>query len=457
MKQIKQHLKAKAFFALLLTLVSCSSIYAQPQTITLKDAVNYALKHKAEARKAQLDLENSKYEIDEVKARALPQVNGTGGLTYNPILQLSALPGELAGQPGTTLLIPFGQKWSTNLGLSVNQAIYDQSVVTGLKAAKTTQEYYQLNTQATDEQVIEAVANNYYQVLVQRQKIVVIDSNIANTAKVKDIIAGQYANGLGKKIDLSRIQVNLSNLNSQRQQLINAMQQQENTLKFYMGMPVETSIDIPQSEFEAIVPKLTEAYETPDVTKRLSYQLLKKQEKLLLYQRQSTKSEYYPTLSFSGNYNYQGIGNKFPIGKGTAQGANWYDYASVGLNLKVPIFNGFSTRSKLKQADISIKKLQEDIDNTNLSLNLEFANAKTQITNSIITLKSQQENVKLAQEVFFNTQNNYNNGLASLTDLLDSESSLTTAQNNYSSALLDYKLAEIQLIKANGNITSLKN
>jgi len=65
--------------------------------------------------------------------------------------------------------------------------------------------------------------------------------------------------------------------------------------------------------------------------------------------------------------------------------------------------------------------------------------------------------VALAEEVYANSQNNYAQGLAPLTDLLDAENSLTTAQNNYTSALLDYRLAEIQLIKAQGNLKSLLN
>jgi outer membrane protein TolC len=39
-------------------------------------------------------------------------------------------------------------------------------------------------------------------------------------------------------------------------------------------------------------------------------------------------------------------------------------------------------------------------------------------------------------------------GLTSLTDLLDAENAFTEAQNNYTAAVLDYKLAEIQLIKS---------
>ena len=52
-------------------------------------------------------------------------------------------------------------------------------------------------------------------------------------------------------------------------------------------------------------------------------------------------------------------------------------------------------------------------------------------------------------------QNNYQNGLASLTDLLTSETDLVAAQNSYNEALLNYKVAQIELIKSNGNIKSL--
>ncbi len=96
---------------------------------------------------------------------------------------MSALPGELAGQPGKTLLVAFGQKWSSGAGISVSQSLFDQGVFTGLKAAKSTQEYYKIAAQYTDEQLIEQVATLYYRVLVQRQMIGVIDTTLMNTIK----------------------------------------------------------------------------------------------------------------------------------------------------------------------------------------------------------------------------------------------------------------------------------
>jgi outer membrane protein len=446
----------------MLTLFALASVFAtaqQPVQLNLKEALQYALAANQAARKAKLDVENSEYKIDEVRSKALPQINGSASLTHNPLLQKSALPNIFGANPdpNETILVAFGQKWGANAGVSLSQALFDKSVLTGLDAAKATREFYKLSAQLTEEQVIEQVATTYYQVLVQRQQIGVLDSTIGNTQKVQRILENQYKNGLAKKIDVDRIAVSISNLQSKRQQLLNGVALWENQLKFYMGMPINTPILIPDAEIKSIQPQAVAMNEGIHVENRLEYRLLESQENLLGYQKESIKNEYYPSLSLSSNYSYQGTGNSVPLFKGQRQGINWFDAASVSLSLRVPIFNGGATRARVKQTEISMQKLNEDKANTALALNLAFENAKTQINNSIITLNAQQKNVQLAQEVFSNTQNNYNNGLATLTDLLNAETSLTEANNNYSSALLNYRVAEIQLIKSQGTLKSLIN
>src|SRR5690554_7906258 len=79
----------KFTFVLAFTMLGIN-IQAQDK-LTLSEAVNYALKHKSDAVNAHLDVENSEYMIDEVRANALPQPNFEGGLTYNPILQETAM------------------------------------------------------------------------------------------------------------------------------------------------------------------------------------------------------------------------------------------------------------------------------------------------------------------------------------------------------------------------------
>ncbi|KDN56662.1 TolC family protein [Flavobacterium seoulense] len=441
---------------LILTILSFVTITnaQEKKTLTLKDAIQYALENKAEAKKAQLKVENSEYQIQEVRSRALPQVSINGNMTYNPILQLNALPGDFFGAPGTTLLAPLGQKWTSTGGVSLTQALFDQSVFTGLKAARTTREFYQINNQLTEEQVIERVANNYYQVYVLRQKLALIESNLKTTSKVRDIVKGQFDNGLAKRIDLDRMTVNLSNINTQKQQIINSVQLQENALKFYIGMPIDTEIDIPQSEFEVTPTAFTDI---PNSANRSEFLILKKQEELLVLQKKSILATYYPTLSLSANYNYIGQGPQMPLFAKPADGVYWSDFSSIGLNLRIPVFTGFGTRAKVRQADIELRTIQEDIKDTQLSLDLDYKNAKTQIENSIITIENQKENMRLADEILKNINNNYAQGLASLTDLLDAENASIEAQNNYTAAVLDYKLAEIKLIKSKGELKNLIN
>ncbi len=430
------------------------SVNAQEaKTLSLKDAINYALENKADAKKAKLSVENSEHLIGEVRSRALPQISAQGNLMYNAILQEMAMPGEIVGLPGQTLLVAFGQKWTAIGGIHLSQNLFDYSVFTGLKAAKTTREFYKVNEQLTQEQVIEAVSKSYYQIFITRQKLETVNETLENTAKVQNTVQGLFDNGLAKKVDLDRIKVTVVNLKSSKQQLENAVKLQENSLKFLIGMQIENPIALVKERIE-ITPVLLE---NPNVKQLSQYQALEVQKQLLIYNKESFKAGYYPTLSLTGNYSYQGLGEKFPLsGAKPADGLFWTDYATIGLNLNIPIFSGFRTRSQVRQAQNQLDVLEVDMQETEQALNLAFENAKTQINNSVITIESQKENVKLAQEVLDNTNNNYVNGLATLTDLIEAENALADAKNNLSNALLEYKVAEIELIKSKGELNSLR-
>lgn len=438
---------------ILLTLfVVAVTAKAQVKTLTLKDALVYALENKADAKKAKLQVENSEYKIEQIRAMALPQVSLNSNLTYNPLLQKTVIDGAAFGQPGTKMEVAFGQRWISNTGVSLSQAIFDQTVFTGLKAARSTREFYQINDQLTEEQVIEKVANNYYGIYVQRQKLVLLDSNYVNTAKVRNVIEGQYKNGLAKKIDLDRIIVKQSNIGTLRQQILNEVQLQENALKFFIGMPIETQIVIPQSEFE--IPPLNLS-EEPNTANRSEFLLLKKQEELLNYQKLAMKAAYYPTLNLNAGYNYFGQGANMPLFKGANDGIYWSDFSNIGLGLRVPLFTGFATRSRVRQADVDLRILREDIKDVELGLDLDYQNAVTQIKNSITTIENQKTNKALAAEILINTKNNYIQGLATLTDLLDAENAYLESENNYATAVLGFKVAEIRLIKSKGELKNL--
>ena len=64
------------------TILLCATAisFAQQKELTLKDAIRYALEHKADAEKARLDVKKSEYQIQEVRANALPNLTASGGM-----------------------------------------------------------------------------------------------------------------------------------------------------------------------------------------------------------------------------------------------------------------------------------------------------------------------------------------------------------------------------------------
>src|SRR5690606_39823492 len=76
-------------------LLQVNPLQAQ-EVLTLQEAIKYALENKAEAKTAKLDVENAQYQIDEVRAGALPQIGVSGTMKYNIIIPEMAL--EFGGE-----------------------------------------------------------------------------------------------------------------------------------------------------------------------------------------------------------------------------------------------------------------------------------------------------------------------------------------------------------------------
>lgn len=259
---------------------------------------------------------------------------------------------------------------------------------------------------------------------------------------------------MAKAIDLDRTNVQLTNIGSNKQTLINSVELSKNALKFYMGVPIGTDIEL---EEKSIEPRPELIASNVNLDDRLEIKVKTKNRELLQFNKKATEAYLYPTVSLQANYGWAGTGKKFPLTNGLNNGVLWSDYSAIGLNINVPIFTGGATKAKIQQAEIDIQDLDMDIQNTQLTLSLDYKNAITNMENSIINIQSTKDNVDLAERVQNNTQSNYQYGLATLTEVLDSENALTQAKQNYSNALLDYKQAEIKLIKAKGELNTLQN
>jgi outer membrane protein TolC len=136
---------------------------------------------------------------------------------------------------------------------------------------------------------------------------------------------------------------------------------------------------------------------------------------------------------------------------------NWFDYAAIGLRLNVPLFSGLRRTSQIRQSEIALLNLREQQRDADLGFELNHRSANTRLLATDATLQSNADNLQLAEQVFANTNLQYQQGLASLSDLLNADYQLKEARNNWTTSLLNRSIAVIDLERSKGNLLNYVN
>lgn len=429
---------------------------AQTQPTTLTDLLKSALSGSYTVQVSELEEENTERKIQETRSRTLPQINGSGNITDNYKRQVLVLPPELSGGTESTP-ITVGTKYSSAIGVEATQPLFDMSAFTGLKASKAAREYALIATRKTKEDLINSVAQQYYQIQVSMEELKLQQQTIAILAKLIEASEGQYANGLLRKIDLDRIRVSLINSQSRLTQAQNDVAVKTNQLKVSMGMPLAAPLvlDTLVLSDQSIALAETETNMMFSATVRTEVNLINSEIRLNTLQRNAIRAENYPKLSAFFNYNHNVVSNEFGSMFNGQDPSITYGMGSLGVRLQVPIFSGFARTSRVAQSNIRIKQLEKQREAKVLELDASHKSAGIQMTNTLSTLRAQQQNVKLSEDVYEATRANYSLGLSSLTDLLDSQTSFLEAKNIYTKSLLNYKLAELEMMRADGTLLKL--
>src|SRR5690606_7359499 len=167
---------------------------------------------------------------------------------------------------------------------------------------------------------------------------------------------------------------------------------------------------------------------------------------------QNIKSGYYPTLVGFADVNYNTFSNDLTL---LSQSKPGYRGALLGLKLEVPIIDGFQEGNRVAQARVRSQKLDQDIKKATEAATMQHQNAVKKLTSSIHSAKAQEENLRLAEEVYAQTELLYKEGLSPLTDLLEAETALREARTAYNNQLINVKTAQVDLYKATGDISKM--
>ena len=290
---------------LLLGLVISTITSAQNATrheFTIQQCVDYAYKNNVQVKNALLNIQVQQQTNRDITSAALPTVSGT--LSGNDYLQLpvSLLPGEFFGSaPGTFIPVRFGVKYNASATLQLQQLLFDGQVFIGLQARKTSMEFQAKNKEVTEEMIKTNIYKIYYQLVVSKTQIDLLDANISRLSKLEHDTKELYKNGFAEKLDLDKIAVQVANLETEKLKALNSIDLGYMGLKTLLGMPVTDSL--------VLVDKLTEDQISRDFTldtaynytDRKDYQYLSLGKKLNEFNIKRYQLSYLPTVSLSGS------------------------------------------------------------------------------------------------------------------------------------------------------------
>lgn len=436
----------------------------QTHEITVKEAVDLAYKNVIELKNKSLDYNIQEAMNREILGRALPQVTGSAGAQYfykvpqllfpasqqniyDVLVAENLLPVGTQAPPPTLQAISFQQPWNASAGVTLTQLLFQPDVFVGLQARSTALQYAEKDLEVSKEKIKDSAYKRYYAVLIAEKQLTFIDSGVKRIEKLVHDNEIMYKNGFIEKLDIDRAQVQLSNLKTVQTTLRNGIYLSYAALKFALGIPQKDILALKDTLTMEDIKNglLDENFRYED---RKEYQLLQTARQLQTLDVKRYKLGYIPTISLMGNYSRQGISQKFIFSKD----AFWYSSGYIGLNINVPIFDGFQRKYQIKQSQLKLEQVDNNLDNLKQAIDFQQTVAKESVKNAILNLDEQQKNMTLAENVYNTTKKKFEQGLGSSFDIIQAENDLQSSQSNYFQAMYDAIIARINYLSATGKL-----
>ena len=413
------------------------------QILTLQKCLDSAKVNNKNLKISKNNTSISSQKQKEVIANLYPKVTANADYKYFIDLPTQLMPATIFGGPaGTYKTVQFGVPHNINTNLQLTMPLYNPQLNGAINASKVANEIAQLNYQKTEEQLYFDITNLYYNAQLLQIQLGFIENNLINSNKLLKNIQLLKDNLMAKTTDVNKVQLQVDQLITQKELAINKFNQFLNLLKFSIGIPISSVIEIDKSIAFNIISNYQKS-ETIDI------QIIKTQNKLLKTELNTLKkSKILPTLNFVANYGYMGLGQD----KKPNNFLDFYTTGFAGIQFSYPLFNGTITNKKMvqKKYEIENSELQNSLATDQNAMQIE--NTTQQLVANKRAIDTADKQIKLAQEVCNQTVLQQKQGVASLTDVLQTDNSLREAQQNYLSIVIDYLKADLELKKLSNQL-----
>ena len=398
--------------------------------LNLEKSIDLALIKNHDLKIAKLEYQRAEEQITEAFGLSvLPEIKGI--VDYRRAIRRGEIILELPGFSGS---FPQGTINTFTIGASLEQPLFTGAVFYATRISKVYAEISEKGYYSSQANLIKDVKRAYYAYLLAKEfknlSIVTLKAAEDNLKNSKAL----YEAGIAPEYDFIRSKVQVQNILPEVEQAKNSIKVAKNSLRYILGLDMEQAFIVEDSLVFAEL--TTDDYETSSRimnNQNFTLQQLKLQIELQDKAVSFQFSKHFPELFLTGNWQTTAQENDRAFSRW-----RYINSVYVGLNLKVPIFNGFQTTSKVQQAKIDLMKAEEEFIKTDQLFKNQLDNLLLRIEETKNKIAAYAATINEAQLGYDISVKRYVNGLGTQLENIDALVALTRAKINYLDAIFTY-------------------
>jgi len=427
-----------------ITAFSQSAGPAADSALTLRQCIDYALRHQPLVNQALVNEAIVRTTNAINLSSWYPQVNAQANLTHYNTRPTN----YIVDSAGNVHLQKNGVVNTFIPVLGVSQTIFNPALLYATRTAPLYNEQAQQITDSTKIDIIAGVSKTFYSLLLTLEQIGVLREDTARLGKNVSDTYHQYVAGIVDETDYDEAVISLNNSKFQLKQATENLNPQYATLKQVMGYPPRAQFNV---LFDTVQMMNDIAFDTTQelqFEKRIEYKVLQTQKALQLANINYYRKAWLPTVGAFFNYDYEFQSNSFSDLFSRA-----YPYSYMGLTLNLPIFTGFNRTNNIKRARLQADFLDWSELNLKSQIYTEYATAMANYKSNLYNLSISRDNVSLARKTYDIVALQYQQGVVPYLNVITAESNLITSEISYQNALFQVLSSKIDLQKSMGFIT----
>ena len=458
--------------------------------LSLDDALKIALSENTSVKVADMEIQRVKYAQKGSYGQLFPQINATGAYNYaikkqkvyfgsdsdeggsssgggmaamyssmlEPIMYyiqqlytatntpfveyVAPAPDPSSSSSSGDGAIEMGRTHQVTLGLSASMPIVNFQLWESLRITGDQVELAVEQARESRLGTVASVKQAYYAVLMAKASYDVYNAVYENAVQNYKLTETRYKAARASELEMARAQSSLAAAIPNLYNAENAIYLSLWQLKAVMGVDLDRAVDV-QGKLEDYAQHMfydvnegTEA----SLDRNTQLRQLAAQAEMLSKQIRMQQYAYLPSLSMQVSYNYYTQSDKFNLSQW-----KWLPSSTLVFSLSIPIFSGGQRYHAIKQTRVQADELALQRENAERQLRIGIRQSLSTMDTSMKSYDAAKEALKSAEKAYDIATKSYQVGKSTLTDLNNTELTLTQTRLQAAQAVYNFVVAKAGL------------